>query len=95
MKFCKTDLNFSIVGLDFFRNFCELGVDADECYLVNARDSIIINLNTNDSLFQVDKSTLTSAATVTKDSKKRSSENNLYFTDTFNKAHSDSFNINR
>ena len=36
-------------------------------------------------------STLTSAATVTKDSRRQPCENNLYFTDTSDKFHSDSF----
>ena len=41
------------------------------------------------------KSTSTSAATVTKNSGRQPCENNLYFTDTSNKLHSDSFDIDQ
>ena len=52
--------------------------------------------NNNDSFISSrKKSTSTSAATVTKDSRRRQCENNLYFTDTSNKLHSDSFDIDQ
>ena len=52
--------------------------------------------NNNDSFISSrNKSTSNSAATVTKDSRRRPYENNLYFTDTSNKLHSDSFDIDQ
>ena len=52
--------------------------------------------NNNDSFISSrNKSTSTSAATVTKDSRRQPCENNLYFTDTSDKFHSDSFDIDQ
>ena len=46
-------------------------------------------------LFTNRQKSRTSAATVTKDSRRRPYENILFFTDTYNKSHSDSFDVNR
>ena len=41
--FIKTDINFSIIGLDFF-NFCKLTVDTNKCSLIDTHNNFFINL---------------------------------------------------
>ena len=94
LNFIKTDLNFfwfsDMISLDV----CRLAVDANECCLIVAHNNVVINLNINDSFISSRNiSTSTSVATVTKDSWRWWYENNLYFTDTSNKSHSNSFNL--
>ena len=79
-----------------FWDFCRLAVDANERYLIVAHNNSVINLYINDSFISSRNiSTSTSAATVTKDSRRRPYENNLYFIDTSNKSHSDSSDIDQ
>ena len=42
--FIKSDLNFSIIGLDFW-NFYKLMVDANKRCLLDTHNNVIINLN--------------------------------------------------
>ena len=42
--FIKTDLNFSIIGLDFL-NFYKLTVDTNKRCLIDTRNNVVINLN--------------------------------------------------
>ena len=44
MDFIKTDLNFSIIGLDFL-NFYKLTVDTNKRCLIDTCNNVVINLN--------------------------------------------------
>ena len=79
-----------------FFDFCRPAIDANKRCLIDAHNNVVINLNINDSFISSRNiSTSTSAATVTKDSRRRPYENNLYFADTSNKSHSNSFDIDQ
>ena len=41
--FIKTDLNFLIIGLDFF-NLCKLTVDTNKRCLIDTRNNVVINV---------------------------------------------------
>ena len=72
-----------------FFDFCRFAVDANEHCLIVAHNSIVINLNINDSFISSKNiSTSTSAATVMKDSRRWLYEKKLYFL-------SDSFDIDQ
>ena len=84
--------------IETFKGSSKISIDClKPAYTLDfVNDSKATIKNNNDSFISSrNKSTSTSAATVTKDSRRRPYENNLYFTDTSNKLHSNSFGINQ
>ena len=83
--------------IETFKGSSKISIDClKPAYTLDfVNDSKATIKNNNDSFISSrNKLTSTSAATVTKDSRRRPYKNNLYFTDTSNKLHSNSFDIN-
>ena len=84
--------------IEIFKGSSEISIDRlKPAYTLNfVNDHKTKSKNNNDFFISSrNKSTSTSAATITRDSRRAPYENNLYFTDTSNKSYSDSFEIDQ